>query len=126
MLLAHGPPLSTEARPYLKRHLCQENELVPFEEPAGRVHVDGIGDLVRQVYHSLFDLLGGGRLLDGFLEDHVEGLERGHGAHGCLQVWALRPLHAVDSGLGTPPGGGAPAPPTSRLPSKGGPGVAAP
>lgn len=70
-----GPPgRRREPRRYLERHLRQEDELVPLEEAAGRVHVDGVGDLVRQVNHPLPDLVRGAGLLDGHLEDHVEGL----------------------------------------------------
>lgn len=65
--------------PYLKGHLCQKDEFVPLEEAPGRVHVDGVGDLICQVAHALLDLVRRGRLLDGFLEHHVEGLGSGQG-----------------------------------------------
>lgn len=70
-------PLDRGGQTHLEGDLGQEDELVPLEEPAGRVHVDGVGDLVRQIDHSLPDLLGGGCPLDGLLEHHVESLGRG-------------------------------------------------
>lgn len=76
---------------YLEGDLSQEDELVPLEEPACRVHVHRVGDLVRQVYHALPHLLGGRGLLDGFLKHHVEGLENGQGALGDSAAAAAVP-----------------------------------
>lgn len=68
---------------YLKGDLSQEDELVPLEEPTCRVHVHRVGDLVRQIHHSLLHLVGWRRLLDGFFKHHIEGLGNGQCEHGA-------------------------------------------
>lgn len=88
----------TEAGCYLKCHLCEEDELVPLKEPAGRVHEHRVGDLVCQVNHTLFDLVGGCRLLDGLLEHHIEGLGVSPEAGAWGQPLSL--LHAAHAGSG--------------------------
>ena len=82
----HG--LGTKAVPvrYLEGDLSQEDELVALEEPARRVHVHRVSDLVRQVYHALLHLVGGRCLLDGFLKHHVEGLGEASANVGILQM----------------------------------------
>lgn len=57
--------------------MSQEDEFVPLKEPPSRVHKHRVGDLVRQVHDTLLHLLGRHRVLDGFLEHHVESLGSG-------------------------------------------------
>lgn len=54
----------------------QEDEFVSLKEALCSVHIDLIGDLVRQVDHPLPGVVAGNRTLDGFLEDPIEGLRK--------------------------------------------------
>ena len=66
----------------LEGHHGAEDELVALEQPAGGIHVHGVGDAVDQVDHALGVGLRGLGAVDGLVEHHAERLGEGNKKRG--------------------------------------------